>query len=66
MDAQRASGGVHTLLYIDGAANVCHTGAALTDARCGSELTDDGRAAPSLSTTAGAATEGMCRSGAAQ
>lgn len=74
LSAQRASGGVHTLLYTDGAANVCQTGGALTDARCGSELTlpnhtaDDGHAAPSLSATsaAGAPTEGMCRSGAAQ
>lgn len=74
LNAQRAGGGVHTLLYTDGAANVCQTGGALTDARCGSELTlpnlpaDDGKAAPSLNTTsaAGAPTEGMCRSGAAQ
>lgn len=74
LDAQRASGGVHTLLYTDGAANVCQTGGALTDARCGSDLTlpnhtaDDGEAAPSLSRTAaaGAPTEGMCRTGAAQ
>lgn len=70
-DAQRASGGAHTLLYTDGAANVCQSGGALTD----SDLTlpnhtaDDGEAAPSLSrtsTAAGAPTEGMCHTGAAQ
>lgn len=74
LDAQRASGGVHTLLYTDGAANVCQSAGALTHARCGSDPTlpkhtraAHGDAAPGLSTAAaaaaGAPTEGMCRTG---
>lgn len=61
LDAQRASGGVHALLYTDGAADVCQSAGALTDARCGSDPTlpkhtaDGGTANPGLSTTAAAA-----------